>query len=289
MMKLSHHAFDDPVAFAAAVKPFLMEREAEHGLLLGLTATLARPGSSYTGRNHLALVAENGSVQGVLLMTPPFGPVISNVGHPAGVEELVEGLASRQDEVPGIFGTDTVSAAFAAVWRERTGRAMTTALRERVYQLTRVVSPPTMLAGGARVATSADRDLLIRWLSGFNADAFGDGSPEVERAGLIIDARLRDPGAGFLIWEDGGPVAMAGFCDPTPHGTRIGPVYTPKIYRGRGYGSAVTAALAQQLLDRGNAFVFLFTDMANAISNHMYVKIGFEPVADYQLWETGAA
>jgi predicted GNAT family acetyltransferase len=287
-MTLSHELFDDPVAFAAAVKLFLMEREVEHGLLLGLTATLARSGSSYTGRNHLALVTESGSVSGMLLMTPPFGPVISNVDSQAGVDALVEGLLSRQNEVPGIFGPAAASAAFAAHWRGRTGRAMTTALRERVYQLTNVVPATNVPPGSPRAATTADRGLLIEWLTGFNTDAFGAGSPEVERAGLIINARLRDPGAGFLIWEDSEPVAMAGYCDPTPRGTRIGPVYTPEKFRGHGYGSAVTAALAQRLLDRGNAFVFLFTDLANAISNHVYVKLGFEPVADYQLWELAA-
>ncbi len=80
-MTLKYREYGDSAEFAEAVRPFLMEREAEHGLMLGLTATLARPGSSYTGRNHLALVEADGAVVGAVLMTPPFGPVTSSISR----------------------------------------------------------------------------------------------------------------------------------------------------------------------------------------------------------------
>ena len=81
-----------------------------------------------------------------------------------------------------------------------------------------------------------------------------------------------------------GPTCFAGFGGRTPNGIRIGPVYTPPEQRRRGYGSALTAALTQQLLDGGRRFCFLFTDLANPTSNSIYQRIGYRPVTDVDLW-----
>jgi predicted GNAT family acetyltransferase len=61
---------------------------------------------------------------------------------------------------------------------------------------------------------------------------------------------------------------------------RIGPVYTPPHERGRGYGTAITHALAEAL-SRECAIVMLYTDAANAISNGIYEQLGFTVVADW--------
>ena len=85
----------------------------------------------------------------------------------------------------------------------------------------------------------------------------------------------------MYLWEDSQrPVSIAGFGSPTPHGVRIGPVYTPPDLRGRGYASSLVAKTSQRLLDAGRQFCFLFTDLANPISNHIYQEIGYEPVCD---------
>ena len=75
-------------------------------------------------------------------------------------------------------------------------------------------------------------------------------------------------------------MSWAGVGGRTPNGTRIGPVYTPPSERGHGYASALVAAASQAQLDEGLAFCFLFTDLANPTSNHIYQAIGYEPVTD---------
>ena len=66
------------------------------------------------------------------------------------------------------------------------------------------------------------------------------------------------------------------------HGRRVregrsGPVYTPPAARRRGYASALVAEASQLQLDAGRRFRFLFTDLANPTSNHIYQTIGYEP------------
>ena len=80
---------------------------------------------------------------------------------------------------------------------------------------------------------------------------------------------------------------MTGVGGQTPTGIRIGPVYTPPEHRGRGYASNLVAAATQQQLDAGRSFVFLFTDLANSTSNHVYEAIGFEPVSDIDRYVFG--
>jgi predicted GNAT family acetyltransferase len=80
---------------------------------------------------------------------------------------------------------------------------------------------------------------------------------------------------------------MAGVGGRTPTGVRIGPVYTPPERRGVGYTSNLVAAASQEQLDAGRSFVFLFTDLANPTSNHIYEAIGFEPVSDIDRYVFG--
>ena len=94
---------------------------------------------------------------------------------------------------------------------------------------------------------------------------------------------------GLYLWVDGAgqPVTMVGYQGPTPHGMRIGPVYTPPAQRRKGYASACTAAVTQYLLDGGRQFCFLFTDLANPTSNHIYQEIGYQPVVDVEMYSFG--
>jgi len=129
-----------------------------------------------------------------------------------------------------------------------------------------------------RLATAADRDLIADWLAAFAVEALGaqDTSPRHEIADRWIDV----PDRRMYLWEDGGVVSLCGVSGETPHGIRVAPVYTPPELRGRGYASACVAAVSQAQLDAGRRYCFLFTDLANPTSNHIYRAVGYEPVCD---------
>ena len=58
---------------------------------------------------------------------------------------------------------------------------------------------------------------------------------------------------------------------------RVAPVYTVPDRRGRGYATALVAALSRELLARGKRRLFLTTDAANPTSNAIYARIGYRP------------
>jgi predicted GNAT family acetyltransferase len=196
---------------------------------------------------------------------------------------LVEALTS--EELPGVVGSEPEATEFAELWSRRTGTPTSTNMRQGIYAL-ELVEPLPAVPGSARVATAGDRELALSWMLAFSDEALHEGGPGQERAEEMLDYRLSSPSAGIFLWEDGGvPVSMAGWGGRTPNGIRIGPVYTPPDLRGRGYATALTAELSQQLLDGrmfegGRRFCFLYTDLANPTSNAIYERIGYRRMAE---------
>ncbi|MGH3507437.1 MAG: GNAT family N-acetyltransferase, partial [Nocardioidaceae bacterium] len=92
-----------------------------------------------------------------------------------------------------------------------------------------------------------------------------------------VDRRIRE--GRLHVWDDGGRVCMVGTAWPVEGVARIGPVYTPPAYRGRGYASNLTAHVTGQVLSSG-LVPTLFTDLANPTSNKIYQAIGYRGVAD---------
>jgi predicted GNAT family acetyltransferase len=125
------------------------------------------------------------------------------------------------------------------------------------------------------VASRADRELLVRWITAFSDEVTGPG-PDVT---ALVEDRIGY--GGLTLWEaDGVPVSLAGLTRTVAGAVRVGPVYTPPALRGRGYAAAVTAAVSRAALGAGAREVLLFTDLANPTSNALYQRIGYVPVTD---------
>ena len=273
----------DANAFLETAGPFLERREAEHNLLFGIAANLITdPARPMTAPPVFAVVRRSAEVVAAALMTPPFNLVVSCTDDAEAIPVLARQLAAARIAVPGVTAPPDVARAFAEAWEPDASSSARRTIAERIYRLERLI-PPRPVPGAVRVADSADRDLLIEWSHAFLVEALE--RPEPQEARDIVDAGLRAGTRTFYLWEhDGRPVSMAGVTGPTPHGIRVGPVYTPPGDRGHGFGSAVTAAASQAQLDQGRRFVFLFTDLDNPTSNKIYQAIGYEPVIDIDQW-----
>jgi hypothetical protein len=76
------------------------------------------------------------------------------------------------------------------------------------------------------------------------------------------------------------PRCMVGAVRDTPNTTGVAAVYTPPPFRNRGYANIAVATLSQKLLDAGRSSCFLYTDLANPVSNAVYRRVGYEPIDD---------
>ena len=61
----------------------------------------------------------------------------------------------------------------------------------------------------------------------------------------------------------------------------MGLVYTPPEYRRRGYATACVGELSRVLLESGWEYCSLFVDAGNASAIHVYERIGYRPIDDY--------
>jgi uncharacterized protein len=222
-------------------------------------------------------VHEGARVVAAALRTPPHNLVLSQLDEPRWVAALASDVLAG-DDLPGVLGPVGAARTLAERWSERTGRAAVCTRQERIFRLDRV-TPPRPAPGRYREAEERDRARLVAWLEAFTAEAIPGGP--VSDVDQHADRYLRRAGRVAYLWEDAQEVvALAGIGGLTPHGIRIGPVYTPPHLRGRGYASNLVAAVSQLQLDTGRSFCFLFTDLANPTSNAIYQAIGYVPVTD---------
>jgi predicted GNAT family acetyltransferase len=275
-MQLTRHETAD--AFLAHAGEFLGAREAEHNLILGLSSGLLVAPLMYGEPAYFAVVEQDGRVVGATMRTPPHNLILSELDDLAAIGPLLDDARAVFGSLPGVVGPKEAVAKFAAAWPAEARLE----IAQRAFRADHV-DAPTGVPGRMRDYERGDRELAARWMDAFADEALPERPPESSEE--FVDRRETSPDGGIVLWEDDGAVvSMAGFGGRTPNGIRIGPVYTPPELRGRGYASALTAAVTQRLLDGGLRFCFLFTDLANPTSNSIYQRIGYEPVGDFDLW-----
>ena len=245
---------------------------------VGNTIELTLLRSARFGDDALLLTVWNDGVAiGAALQTPPY-PLACN-GIPADAHPTVaKELAHIRPDLSGVRGRRDNAHAFAHAWRAVTGRDGTVGSQERLYRLGTLQSPAGV-SGCYRDAVDSDDALLVDWVEHFFVETFSHHRDDTAGDRFVENAKAVDD--RFVLWDDGGtPVSMAMLRAPSAGVSRIGPVFTPRGSRGRGYGSAVTAA-ASDLARRGGVDdVVLFADQANPTSNAIYQRIGFETVSD---------
>ena len=267
--------FPTPAAFLDAAGEHLAAREAFHNRPLSTARTCRDRPDRFPGPNIFAVARTHGRVVGVALLVPPHRLQLYAPAGPA-TTAIAADLARDLTVLPGVHGPTDAAVAFATAWCAGRGLAVRHDSDLRAFELVRVI-PAAPTPGAMRPAGDGDLPLVAAWYEALTAEIGpqagstpGDAARRAVRDGLVV------------VWDDTGPVAQAAVVGTTPHGTRIGAVYTPPEQRRRGYATALVAALSQRLLDEGQRFCFLFTDLANPVSNAIYPKIGYRAVADYR-------
>lgn len=260
----------DGAALLRRAGGWLLDREAEHNLILSLGEA---PGEADGVPFYWATVEGSEGVAGCAFRTAPLKLGLTRMPE-AAIPTLARDVRAVYDTLPAVMGPELESAAFAAQWSDLTGAQVELAMHQRIYELHRVTAFPRMPSGWARLAERADVPLVASWIQAFSEEAHVLTSPSEAVA-------MRKVSAGaVLLWEDGEARSMAAVSGQTPNGARIGYVYTPPDWRGRGYASACVAALSQSVLESGLRFCCLYADLANPTSNSIYARMGYGPVAD---------
>ena len=278
--------FEHIEPFYERVEPYLLPQEAEHNLTFGLLETIRHDPTRFP-QAIFVLVEDANEVQLVATQTDAERALVLSLAASLGaVTELARQLHEWGVVLPGATGPAEVSRAYVEAWARMTDQSFHVITPLRTFKLDKV-NPVTGVPGVLRRAHEGDRDQLLAWELAFRREAFPEKQPNLREVERAVDFRLHSEISGSFLWDDGGAVCYVGFGGPTPHGIRIGPVYTPPEKRKCGYASACVAGVSQWLLDNGRKFCFLFTDQRNPTSNHIYQEIGYEPVCDFTEYAFG--
>jgi len=280
-MPLSVQRHPDTSALLERAEEWLLRSEAEHNLILGLAYRLKGTETGRAESSLFATVERDRLVVGCVWRTPPFKLVLTDLPEDA-LGPLIELVTGVYAEIPSVLAPEKVARSFAERWSHARRTPTREGMRQRIYQLNELTPPTRPAPGAARLAGLDDLDLVAEWHAAFTRDA---GVLAVESRKW---AEERIDWGGVVLWEDGRPRSMAVQVGQTPNGARIGAVYTPPEWRGRGYASACVAAITRMTLESGLRFCFLYTDLSNPTSNAIYQRLGYQPVCDVMDYEFGA-
>ncbi|MBN1992985.1 MAG: GNAT family N-acetyltransferase [Anaerolineae bacterium] len=254
--------------------------------MLGICFQLNRHPDWIKTRPYFITISTETELVLAAVQTPPYNLVIYGRRHDCdrAFALLAQNLWADQQMLPGVLGPAPIAETFAQSWANIAGTKYRAGMRQRIYELKSVVPPPST-PGHMRLARAGDANLITQWALAFQTEALTPGHPTQTRA--AIEQRIGDQ--EIYLWQDARPVSMAAKARPVSNGIAVSLVYTPPEFRRQGYATACVAALSQLLLDSGRQYCSLFTDLSNPTSNHIYRKIGYTPVCDFNEYIFDAA
>jgi hypothetical protein len=272
------HLDSDLRAFFEKTKSFLDQEKRLHSMLRGLIRRyleIPKPMSLLS-----RMIDENGNLIALGIQTEPERTLIIPKLSEAIAENFAELLAARVERLPGANGPVPAVNAFAEKWAKRKLQQTKLCTNLRLFELKELV-PAKAVSGFARLVENGDRDVIYRFMREFHDEAI----PHESRQSTEDLYKGIDKGISqgiYFVWEDQGEVVtLLGSGRETEEEKWIAPVYTPPKFRGNGYASALTAHASQIILESGKVGM-LFTDQSNPISNNIYQRLGYMPLADFK-------
>jgi hypothetical protein len=281
--------FTDPAEFLSVAGDHLAAEPVINTVVTSVAhrtiARLAEGTPQPDGDWWLAVRDDGGAVVGAGMRTAPFEPrplFLLPMPDEAAVA-LAATLVDRGEEVLGVNGALPAVEVCASEIARINGGRVEVSLHTRLHELGELV-PPKPVPGQLVAAAEDDIDLVLEWFTAFADDA--DEQAGRPRGSALHD--VPDPTAllhrirrrEMWFWVDAGrPVHLTAVSPPSFGVARVGPVYTPRDQRGRGWASNAVAAASRMIQAQG-ARACLFTDQANPTSNKIYAALGYRPVVD---------
>ena len=288
--------FDTPQPFLDAAGDLLAAQPVLGSVIASVTSRTAREVASGVdswaevdapfARWWVVVRDDAGEVVSAAMRTAPFKPYPS-FGLPMSddaARALAAALHERGELLGGANGALPGAGVLARATAELAGGEVVADKATRLWEAT-AVEVPSAPEGRLRLATEDDADLVLAWFTAFHAEADEQAGREPDpdsgehNTPDSVLIRIRE-GIEWL-WElpDGTIAHLSGSGLPAYGVARIGPVYTPREFRGRGIASYVVGELTRRGLEAGTRMC-LFTDRANPTSNKIYAALGYEPVVD---------
>lgn len=271
--------YDNVNSFIDEVMDIVAENEIQNNLIIS-NSLRGKEKEDTSGWLMASVKDDAGAVKLVAMMTPPHNLCMyetGNIPDDNALNLLIKEVAAMKTEISGVLTEKVLAAKFVKGYGAASGKAALLNKKMRIFRLDRVNDISVSL-GRIRQANEKDLYFLPYWKIAFDSDCRLPGSDILKTAEQL---KTRVNAGNMYIWEDEIPVSKAAMGRKTLNGAIVNAVYTPPYYRGKGYATSCVAGLSRILLESSYKFCSLFTDLANPISNSIYMKIGYVPVCDY--------
>ncbi|WP_141735215.1 GNAT family N-acetyltransferase [Oligoflexus tunisiensis] len=263
--------FRDVTAMPRDVDAFLRPDPLINNVPLGLLERMRR-GINFKDYCLFVVRDEAHQVVQYAHLLPP-NPLCLAAGN--GIEALKHGIQTAGISYPRVQGRKELVEAFLdsgmkdhRVHVERQG----------LYKLTRLL-PHRPTGASFEHASPADLEMLVDWAIAFRNEC---NLPGADRTESVVHIKERiDAGDIFVLRYEGAVVSTVSAGRVLPKGRSIGFVYTPHEHRRKGYAEELTARVTAFLLQNGNEYCCLFTQLDNKTSNRIYQNIGYEWVCEF--------
>ena len=270
-MKL--HKYDNIQSFIKETFEILLENEAQNNLLIA--DALGGKDVDISGWFVAAIKDNNGGILLTVISAPPYPILIyetKNIRNDKAVNLLINEIVGIDYKIKGVLAEQELSNRFAKTYQKITKNTFHKVLDMNLMICTDILKTPEC-SGKMRPLTEDDLFYVPYWEVEFSRECEIEGHDLTRQ---IQSCRNHIPKANHFIWEDKIPVSQAVNGRDTINGAVINGVYTPPLYRGRGYATSCVANLSRLLFEEGKKFCCLFADAENPISNGIYAKIGFK-------------
>ncbi|MGI6665326.1 MAG: GNAT family N-acetyltransferase [Christensenellaceae bacterium] len=260
-------------AFEEAALPYLLQDEVKNNLMIGklMALPIGIPPAGY----FLAALYVGETIALVCFMDEKARMLLATEEEIGATEIAYFIDACKQAGISpaSIFAAPAVAEQCSVLLQKREAKR----INRKLYCLERVAF--TGNSGEMRLATGKDIYFIPYWLTAMDRETL---APQVNLAGEMEEAKtyLAQP-AMHILEVDHEPVCMGAFVRALPQGRYIGSVYTPPMYRGRGYATSLVSQMAEKAFFEEAAYVALFADAENGAANRIYERIGFQHVFSF--------
>lgn len=270
--------YETTEAFLQDTEECLLLHEAQNNLLLANT----QMGKSCDISDWTIAAVKEGNSEILLsaICAPPFNIVLYETGNRTNnnaVKLLADAL--KGTELPGVIAEDGLAERFSKFYAQScAGLTYKPHMLMNIMELKSIKNEP-YAPGYMRELTENDMYFAPYWEQEFCVDC------KAEKYSFAVyedKVRQRLNCKKHFIWQDDIPVSQAVNARETKTGAVVNGVYTPPMYRNKGYASACVYSLSRLLLEQGYAFTCLFADASNPISNKIYRNIGYEDICVYK-------
>ena len=265
--------YRSPQLFLADNEQFLEKREIENNLILGLCNGFADKTKEQEGCVFISAF-DGPTVKAASIKTAAKAIIACDTDEPGYITELAAHYRQNKIDLKGVFGEEPYVTEFSRGYGKQPFVDMTLL----VHRLTAVNKLP-LAPGIFEKAGTGDADLIATWSMTFEEEK--DPALRKSKEQLLKITQIKIAAGDVFKWTDqANMVCIAAINRRTKNAGIVGLVYTPNEHRGKGYATSHVQTLSKYLLQKGVSYCGLFTDKANPASNHIYKKIGYEPVAE---------